>query len=88
MNLETIYFISQIIAVVALMVSLVFVGVQIRQNTAQAKSDAAEAAHRSFLDWYYSQTPEMAATFVRANENFENLSAEAALSPLPSPCPC
>ena len=76
MTLENIYYITQIIAVVALMVSLVFVGVQIRQNTAQAKSDAAEAAHRSFLDWYYSQTPEMAAIFVRANENFENLSAE------------
>lgn len=76
MSLETIYYIGQTIAVVAIVLSLIFVGVQVRQNTAQARADAAEAAHRSFLDWYYSQTPEMAAVFVRANEDFDGLSAE------------
>lgn len=76
MDLETIYYIGQTVAVVAIILSLIFVGVQVRQNTAQAKADAAEAAHRSFLDWYYSQTPEMAAVFVKANEDFDGLSAE------------
>jgi len=76
MTLEAIYFISQIAAAVGVMASLIFVGLQIRHGTAQAKADAAEAAHRSFVDWYYSQTPEMAAVFVKANEDFEGLSAE------------
>jgi len=76
MTLEAIYYIGQTIAVLAIVISLIFVGVQIRQNTAQTKADAAEAAHRSFLDWYYNQTPEMAAVFVKANEDFESLSTE------------
>lgn len=37
MSLETTYYISQIIAVLAVLASLIFVGIQIRQNTEQAK---------------------------------------------------
>lgn len=37
MSLETIYYISQIIAVLAVLASLIFVGIQIQQNTEQAK---------------------------------------------------
>ena len=83
MTLETLYYISQIIAVAAVLASLIFVGIQIRQNTEQAKRNeeaikaaSAEAAHRSFLDWYYTQTPETAAVFARAQEGFDSFSAE------------
>lgn len=83
MTLEALYYISQIIAVAAVLASLIFVGIQIRQNTEQAKRNedaikaaAAEAAHRSFLDWYYTQTPETAAIFVRAQEGFNSFGAE------------
>jgi len=54
MTLETIYYIGQTVAVIGILASLIFVGIQIRQNTEQSKAAAAEAAHRSFLDWYYS----------------------------------
>ena len=37
MTLETVYYITQIIAVAAVLASLIFVGIQIRQNTEQAK---------------------------------------------------
>lgn len=37
MPLETLYYLSQIIAVLAVLASLIFVGVQIRQNTKQAQ---------------------------------------------------
>ena len=37
MTLETLYYVSQIVAVLAILGSLVFVGVQIRQNTKQAE---------------------------------------------------
>jgi len=83
MTLEAIYFISQVIAAVALVVSLIFVGVQIRQNTAQAKRNeeatkaaAAEAAHRALVDWQMSMTPERARIAMKANADFESLSNE------------
>lgn len=76
MTLETIYFVSQIAAAVGVMASLIFVGMQIRHGTAQAKADAAEAAHRSFLDWYHNQTPEIAAIVAKGQAGLEGLSAE------------
>jgi len=68
MTLEAIYFIGQTIAAVALVVSLIFVGVQIKQNTVQSKAEAAEAAHRAMIDWYYHQTPETAAIMAKASQ--------------------
>lgn len=74
MTLETIYYIGQTVAVIGILASLIFVGIQIRQNTEQSKAAAAEAAHRSFLDWYYSQTPETAAIFTKGEAGLEKLS--------------
>jgi len=76
MTLETIYYIGQTIAVVAILASLVFVGVQIKQNTAQAKVDAADKAHRTFNDWYLNLTPEMASLFIRAIRDFQSYPPE------------
>lgn len=76
MTLEDFYFISQIFAAIGIMLSLVFVGFQIRQNTAQSKADAAESAHRGLIDWQMSVTPELAAIAVKANEDFGSLSTE------------
>lgn len=83
MSLETIYYISQIIAVLAVIASMIFVGIQIRQNTEQAKRNeeatkaaAAEAAHRSFLDFYNNQASKMAHTIVKGEAGLEALSAE------------
>ncbi|MEL6540750.1 MAG: hypothetical protein AAFQ34_05045 [Pseudomonadota bacterium] len=61
MTLEDFYFISQIVAALGIMLSLIFVGLQIRQNTAQSKAEAAEAAHRAMIEWYYHQNSETAA---------------------------
>ena len=46
--LETIYYISQTVAVVAILASLVFVGVQIRQNTRALKATSHHAITDSF----------------------------------------
>lgn len=46
MTLETVYYISQIVAVVGIFASLIFVGVQIRQNTAATRA----ASHHSVSD--------------------------------------
>ncbi|MEP3051915.1 MAG: hypothetical protein ABJP48_04140 [Erythrobacter sp.] len=66
MTLEAIYFIGQTIAAIALVLSLIFVGIQIKQNTTQSKAEAAEAAHRAMIDWYYHQTPESAEIMSKA----------------------
>ena len=47
MTLEAIYFISQIFAAAGVMVSLIFVGLQIRQNTRATKATAAFEATNS-----------------------------------------
>lgn len=74
MDLETIYYIGQTIAVVAIILSLIFVGLQVRQNTAQAKADAAEAAHRALIELQRSFTAENSAIAVKANTDYDSLS--------------
>ncbi|WP_298306975.1 hypothetical protein [uncultured Erythrobacter sp.] len=65
MTLEDFYFISQIAAALGIMLSLIFVGLQIRQNTVQSKAEAAEASHRAMIEWYYHQSPENAAIMAK-----------------------
>ena len=83
MTLEDFYFVSQIAAALALVISLIFVGIQIRQNTAQAKRNeaamkaaAAESAHRALIDWQLNMTPERAALAMKANADFDSLTSE------------
>lgn len=48
MTLEEIYYISQIVAVVGIFASLIFVGVQLRQNTKALKASSHHAVTDSF----------------------------------------
>ena len=48
MTLEAIYYISQIVAVIAIFASLIFVGLQIRQNTKAIKATSHHAVTDSF----------------------------------------
>jgi len=52
MTLEALYYVSQIVAVLAILGSLIFVGVQVQQNTKQAKAAAALAVYKNYADWY------------------------------------
>ena len=76
MSLEDFYFISQIVAALGIMLSLIFVGLQIRQSTNQAKVNAADIAHRNFTDWYESITPEQVALNAQAMRDFSSLKGE------------
>ena len=55
MTLEEIYYVSQIVAVVAIFASLIFVGVQVRQNSEQIKANTrsikAAAAFEGTHSW-------------------------------------
>ncbi len=48
MTLETLYYVSQIVAVIAIFASLIFVGVQVRQNTKALKATSHHAVTDSF----------------------------------------
>lgn len=76
MTLEDFYFISQIVAAIGIMLSLIFVGLQVRQSTRQAKVDAADTAHRNFADRYQSITREQAALNAQAMRDFSSLDGE------------
>lgn len=50
MNLETLYYITQIIAVAAVVASLIFVGVQIKQQRDDARLAAMRDVHKEWRD--------------------------------------
>ena len=59
MDLEAVYFVSQVVAAFAIVGSLIFVGLQTRAATSQAKRNeaarrnaAADAVHRDFGKYY------------------------------------
>ena len=52
MDLEVIYYIGQTVAVVAIIFSLIFVGVQIKQNTEQTRVQNSAHLQGRFDDWW------------------------------------
>ncbi len=48
MNLETLYYFSQIVAVIGIFASLIFVGLQVRQNTKALRATSHHAVTDSF----------------------------------------
>ncbi len=77
MSLESIYYIGQTISVLAVVLSLVFVGLQIRRAEASARAAAAETTHQRFAEWYQLQTqPSVADLAVRGNSDIKSFSAD------------
>lgn len=89
MTLETIYYIGQTIAVVAILASLIFVGMQVRQNTKQSEqaNRLARAQNRRELVIHYkdsfkiaSEKPEALAHIRECYQNYNNAPPEAQLT--------
>lgn len=78
MTLEALYYISQIVAVLAILGSLIFVGVQIQQNTKQAKAAAAQAVYENYAGWYMyaGESLERARIGIKALKDPDSLSDE------------
>jgi hypothetical protein len=53
MNLNDLANLGQIIGAVAVVVSLIYVALQIRQNTNAVRSAAAQVVHEHFASWYH-----------------------------------
>jgi len=78
MTLETLYYLSQILAVLAILASLIFVGVQIIQNTRAIKATSHHAITDSFnhLNTTLATNPELARIWDAGNKGIENLKPE------------
>jgi hypothetical protein len=72
MSLEDIYFIASIFAAFSVVVSLIFVGLQVRQSTAATRAAAAQAVHNNFAGWYVSiqNQPELLAITLKALRDY------------------
>jgi hypothetical protein len=75
MTLEEFYYISQIAAAIAIFASLIFVGIQLRQNTRAVRVSTAQA---HFTMWHSVSTPlvedaEMARIWQQALSDFDGL---------------
>jgi hypothetical protein len=52
MNLNDLANLGQVIGAIAVVVSLIYVALQIRQNTAAIRSATAQSVHEHFANWY------------------------------------
>jgi len=76
MELQDIYFIGEIVATVAVLGTLIYVGVQLRQNTLTVKVAAGQAhidAYNNLIDKITSNNS-MMESWVKSAENFDILS--------------
>ena len=76
MNWDALGAIGEIIGAIAVLITLAYVALQIRQNTAALRSTATQGAHDQVGDIYRSLStdPELAMIFVRGCNNPDQLS--------------
>ena len=76
MNLTDLANLGQIIGAVAVVVSLIYVALQIRQNTNAIRSAAAQTVHEHFASWYclVAADPELSQIVVNGLRDYSSLS--------------
>ncbi len=76
MNLNDLANLGQIIGAVAVVVSLIYVALQIRQNTNAIRSAAAQAVHEHFASWYrlVAADPDLSQIVVNGLRDYSSLS--------------
>ena len=74
MSLEQVFFLSQSIAAVGVVASLIFVGFQVRDSAKAVRSATAQAVHENFASWYISLADNPGA-LATALKGFADLSA-------------
>ena len=77
-NWEAIQAITEAIGLIAVIASLIFVGLQIRQNSEEIRSSSYHGATELFNTWNLTLTdnPELARIWLKGQESFEELSTE------------
>jgi hypothetical protein len=77
-SLEQIFFLSQIVAAVGIMASLVFVGFEIRNNARAVRSATAQSVHENYAAWYLelADNPAARAASVKGFVDLGSLTAD------------
>jgi hypothetical protein len=80
-QLEDIAFISEILGGIAILISLIFVGIQLKENTKATRSSTATSTIGTMTDWYVTMGTdgETSASFWRFLANPESMSKEQQL---------
>ena len=75
MNWDAVTAIAEVIGLAAVIISLLYVGYQVRQNTIQLRQDNLREIVRGTLDtnWHYHRDSEAFDVFQRGVQSFENL---------------
>ena len=75
-SLEKAHKLAELSAAIAVIISLVFVGLEIRQNTTAVQSAAAQTVHENFAMWYTSLQgdPELIDITTKGMRDYKSLS--------------
>jgi hypothetical protein len=75
LNLDTAHKLTELLAAIAVIVSLIFVGLEVRQNTIAVQSAAAQSVHENFTNWYTSLQSDdsLIAITTRGMQDYEGL---------------
>jgi hypothetical protein len=78
MTLEQVFFASQSISAVGVMASLIFVGLEVRNNSKAVRSGTAQRVHENYADWYLAlaSSSSALATSVKGLTNMGALSSD------------
>jgi hypothetical protein len=76
MNLTDLANIGQVIGALAVVVSLIYVALQIRQNTNAVRSATAQTVHEHFANWYHllASDPELSQIAANGLRDYSSLS--------------
>ena len=75
MSLNDLANIGQVIGAIAVVVSLIYVALQIRQNTSAIRSATAQSVHEHFADWYqtFATDPSLSDVGVKGLKDYGSL---------------
>ena len=78
MNLNDLANLGQIVGALAVVVSLIYVAYQIRQNTNAVRSATAQAVHEHFASWYHllASDAELSQVVVNGLRDYTSLSEQ------------
>ena len=67
--------ITELVGLIAVILTLVFVGFELRQNTRAVESSATQEVHANFSSWYASlqSDPELLAITVKGMQDYDSL---------------
>ncbi len=77
LSLEKTHKLAELTAAVAVVISLIFVGFEVRQNTTAVQSAAAQSVHENFAAWYASVQgdPDLLEITIKGMRDYTSLSA-------------